>query len=170
MSVLYILLPSDLFHLVLTWIKKESGNKGLSNIVLSRLTASTISHKHFYHKITFGYFKLFIGKPSIFTNVTKIPFRSPMYLKIIMLHNPICRSVDPQSSKAWMGSRRATVPYRDYTWIETKLNKRIRNERNIIKRINRSEPKGPAPLHWQTQWGLLYVRMRETFLALCYRP
>ena len=48
-----------------------------------------------------------------------------MYLKIIMLHNPICRSVDPQSSKAWMGSRRASVPYRDYTWRETKLNKRI---------------------------------------------
>ena len=57
-----------------------------------------------------------------------------MYLKIIMLHNPSYRSVDPRSSKVWMGSRRVTVPYRNYTWIETKLNKRSQNERNIIKR------------------------------------
>ena len=49
-----------------------------------------------------------------------------LYLKIIMLHNSICRSVNPQSSKVWLESRRATVPYRDYTWRETKLKKEMK--------------------------------------------
>ena len=76
-----------------------------------------------------------------------------LYLKIIMLHNSICRSFKPQSSKVWFESRRATVPYRDYIWRETKLK---RNESNIMK-INQS---------FKLKMYLFFLLVREEWLNI----